>query len=78
MFHFGAMTQTTESTNDSGCLHAPIQVEFDYTRSLGSVLSKFMTGLRDHQVYAAKLSDGSVVCPPRSTTQLPSSQSMTW
>lgn len=72
------MTQTTESTNDSGCLHAPIQVEFDYTRSLGSVLSKFMTGLRDHQVYAAKLSDGSVVCPPRSTTQLPSSQSMTW
>ncbi len=58
------MTQTTESTNDSGCLHAPIQVEFDYTRSLGSVLSKFMTGLRDHQVYAAKLSDGSVVCPP--------------
>jgi len=54
------MTQATES----GCLHAPIRVEFDYTRSLGATLSTFMTGLRNREVYGAKLSDGTVVCPP--------------
>lgn len=58
------MTPVTESGADAACLHAPIRVEFDYTRSLGPVLSSFMTGLRDHQVYGAKLSDGKVVCPP--------------
>ncbi|HNA98874.1 MAG TPA: OB-fold domain-containing protein [Marmoricola sp.] len=58
------MTQATESHPDSGCLHAPIKVEFDYTRSLGGVLSDFMTGLRSHQVQGARLSDGTIACPP--------------
>jgi uncharacterized OB-fold protein len=58
------MTPVTKTGADAACLHAPIRVEFDYTRSLGPVLASFMTGLRNHQVYGAKLSDGKVVCPP--------------
>lgn len=60
MFHFGVMVGTAESRT----LHAPMQVDFDYTRSLGPVLSQFMTGLRERQVYAARLADGTIACPP--------------
>ena len=45
-------------------LHAPMKVEFDYTRSLGPVLSRFMSGLRGRQVLGARLSDGRVAVPP--------------
>jgi len=48
----------------SGTLSAPLRVEFDYTRSLGPVLSRFMTGLRDGRVLGARISDGRVVVPP--------------
>ncbi len=41
-----------------------MKVEFDYTRSLGPVLSGFMTGLRDRQVLGGVLEDGTVVVPP--------------
>jgi uncharacterized OB-fold protein len=41
-----------------------MKVEFDYTRSLGPVLSQFMTGLRSKQVRGGVLSDGTVVVPP--------------
>jgi hypothetical protein len=47
-----------------GTLHAPLQVEFDYTRSLGPVLSRFMSALRRRQVLGGVLSDGQVVVPP--------------
>ena len=48
----------------SGTLSAPLRVEFDYTRSLGPVLSQFMTGLRDGRVLGARLADGRVAVPP--------------
>ena len=48
----------------SRTLHAPMKVEFDYTRSLGPVLSRFMTGLRDRRVVGGVLADGTVVVPP--------------
>src|SRR3954451_20772838 len=41
-----------------------MKVEFDYTRSLGPVLSRFMSALRQHQVLGGVLSDGRVVVPP--------------
>ena len=47
-----------------GTLSAPLAVEFDYTRSLGPVLSRFMTGLRDRTIVGARASDGRVVVPP--------------
>jgi uncharacterized protein len=48
----------------SGSLQAPLQVEFDYTRSLGPVLSRFMTGLRDQTIFGSRASDGRVIVPP--------------
>ena len=48
----------------SRTLHAPMKVEFDYTRSLGPVLSRFMTGLRARRVIGGVLADGTVVVPP--------------
>jgi uncharacterized OB-fold protein len=47
-----------------GTLHAPLNVEFDYTRSLGPTLSEFMTGLRRRQILGGVLSDGTVAVPP--------------
>jgi uncharacterized protein len=41
-----------------------MKVEFDYTRSLGPVLSRFMSGLARRQVLGGVLSDGRVVVPP--------------
>src|SRR5215204_3084957 len=48
----------------SETLHAPMKVEFDYTRSLGPVLSRFMSALRQRQVLGGVLADGRVVVPP--------------
>lgn len=49
---------------ESRTLHAPIEVAFDYTRSLGSVLSRFMTALRDRKILGGVLADGTVAVPP--------------
>jgi uncharacterized OB-fold protein len=45
-------------------LSAPLALSFDYTRSLGPVLSAFMTGLAERRVVGARISDGRVVVPP--------------
>ncbi len=47
-----------------GTLSAPLKVEFDYTRSLGPVLSRFMTGLRDRTILGSRSADGRVLVPP--------------
>lgn len=49
---------------EPGTLHAPLNVEFDYTRSLGPTLSAFMTGLKQRRILGGVLADGSVVVPP--------------
>ena len=48
----------------SRTLQAPVTVAFDYTRSVGPVLGRFLTGLRDGRLVAARTSDGRVVLPP--------------
>lgn len=48
----------------SRTLSAPVTVAFDYTRSVGPVLGRFLTGIRDGQFVGARLSDGRVVVPP--------------
>jgi uncharacterized OB-fold protein len=48
----------------SRTLSAPITVAFDYTRSTGPVVGRFLTGLRDGQVLGGRTSDGQVVVPP--------------
>ena len=45
-------------------LHAPMEISFDYTRSLGPVLGEFMTGLRDRRILGARAADGRVHAPP--------------
>jgi uncharacterized OB-fold protein len=45
-------------------LSAPVTVAFDYTRSTGPVVGRFLTGLRDGQVVGGRTSEGRVVVPP--------------
>ncbi|WP_027861428.1 Zn-ribbon domain-containing OB-fold protein [Marmoricola sp. URHB0036] len=45
-------------------LSAPVTVAFDYTRSTGPVLGRFLTGLRDGVVIGGRTSEGTVVVPP--------------
>ena len=45
-------------------LRAPMEIAFDYTRSLGPVLGQFMTALRDRRVLGARAADGTVHAPP--------------
>jgi uncharacterized OB-fold protein len=45
-------------------LSAPVTVAFDYTRSTGPVLGRFLTGLRDGTLVGARTSEGKVVVPP--------------
>lgn len=48
----------------SRTLQAPVTVAFDYTRSTGPVIGRFLTGLRDGVVVGGRTSDGEVVVPP--------------
>jgi len=48
----------------SRTLQAPVTVAFDYTRSVGPVLGRFFTGLKERRLVGARLSDGRVVVPP--------------
>jgi uncharacterized OB-fold protein len=41
-----------------------MEIAFDYTRSLGPVLSQFMTGLRQRRILGARGADGTVHAPP--------------
>lgn len=44
-------------------LSAELRAGFDYTRSLGGLLSAFMTGLRDRRILGVRGSDGRVLVP---------------
>jgi len=46
-------------------LTASHKLEYTYKRSLGPVLSRFFTGLRDRQILGVKRPDGSVMVPPK-------------
>jgi uncharacterized OB-fold protein len=45
-------------------LSAPLEISFDYTRSLGPVLSQFMTGLSQRTILGSRSADGRVYVPP--------------
>jgi uncharacterized OB-fold protein len=46
-------------------LTASHTLEYTYKRSLGPVLSRFFTSLRDHQIVGIRRSDGTVMVPPK-------------
>jgi uncharacterized protein len=52
------------TTPTSPPLSAPLEISFDYTRSLGPVLGQFMTGLRQRQIIGSLGADGRVYVPP--------------
>ena len=45
-------------------LSAPHVLEYNYRRSLGSVLSRFFTSLRDRKIEAVRTRAGRVLVPP--------------
>ena len=45
-------------------LSAPLDIGFDYTRSLGPTLSRFVTGLAQRRILGVRGSDGRVHVPP--------------
>ncbi|WP_039325452.1 Zn-ribbon domain-containing OB-fold protein [Mycolicibacterium setense] len=45
-------------------LSAPLKLAFDYTRSVGPLLSQFFTALRDRRIVGVRGSDGRVLVPP--------------
>ncbi|TCN51347.1 hypothetical protein EV641_110206 [Rhodococcus sp. SMB37] len=45
-------------------LRAPLNLQFDYTRSTGPTVGAFVTGLRDGRIVGVRGSDGRVLVPP--------------
>jgi uncharacterized protein len=45
-------------------LRAPLEIGFDYTRSLGPTLSRFMAGLAGRRILGSRGADGRVHAPP--------------
>jgi uncharacterized OB-fold protein len=45
-------------------LRAPLEIGFDYTRSLGPTLSRFMTALAGRRILGSRGADGLVYAPP--------------
>jgi uncharacterized protein len=52
-------------TDQEKPLSAPLILDFDYTRSVGPVIGRFLTGLRDRRVVGVRGSDGRVFVPPQ-------------
>ena len=49
---------------DTDVLVAANILEYPYTRTVGPVLGRFMTGLRDGRIEGIRASDGRVLVPP--------------
>lgn len=47
-----------------GCFVAPLEVYYPYSRTVGTVLSRFLLGLRDRRLEGTRGSDGRVYVPP--------------
>ncbi len=58
------MCSTDAGMTPTEALVAPNILEYPYTRTLGPVLSRFMTGLRDRRIEGVRAVDGRVVVPP--------------
>jgi uncharacterized OB-fold protein len=52
------------ATSNDEILSAPFTLEFPYTRSVGPVIGRFLTGLLDRRIEGIRLSDGRVLVPP--------------
>ncbi len=50
-------------------LRAPMEITFDYTRSLGPVLGQFMTALRERRILGARAPTAACTRRRSSTTR---------
>lgn len=48
----------------TGVLSAPYVLEYTYRRSLGPVIARFLTGLREGRIEGARTASGKVLVPP--------------
>ncbi len=55
---------TTAPQQDPELLSAPHVIEYAYRRSLGPVLSRFFTSLRDRRIEGVRTQAGKVLVPP--------------
>ncbi len=53
------------SPEDGGVLTASHTLQYTYRRSLGEVLGRFFTGLRERRILGVRREDGSVMVPPK-------------
>ena len=53
------------SSSDGEIFAAPYLVEHTFRRSLGPVMSRFLTGLRDRRIEGIRTRDGRVMVPPK-------------
>ncbi len=54
----------SEPSGEEEILSASHVLEYDYKRSLGPVLSRFFTGLRDRRIEGNRTASGRVLVPP--------------
>lgn len=59
-----AMSRTCFTIPVETALSAPLTIGFDYTRSLGPVLGRFMGALTERRILGSRGSDGRVHAPP--------------
>jgi uncharacterized OB-fold protein len=53
-----------KAVSRSGALSAPYVLEYTYRRSVGPVLGRFLTGLREGRIEGARTASGKVLVPP--------------
>ena len=54
----------TARIDDDGRLHGELVLDYPYDRTIGPIIGRFLTGLRDKKVFGVKGSDGQVLVPP--------------
>ena len=54
-----------EQKSEEVGLSTPYLLEYNYKRTLGPVLTKFFTGLREGELYGIVATDGRVLMPPQ-------------
>jgi uncharacterized protein len=59
-----SLREGPDSSLRDGPLSAALETSFDYTRSLGPVLSEFMTALAGRRILGSRSADGRVHVPP--------------
>lgn len=52
------------TATSSAVLSAPYVLEYAYKRSVGPVIGRFLTGLRDGEIVGIRMRDGRVMVPP--------------